>query len=362
MRGSARAAMGAIALGLTLAVPAWAGAPSADPAQRALVARDAFVSVRALGAAAPEAEKRLAETAARLAGEGKAVKLAIVAGPAGAPSMRAYARRLRRQLAFGGTLAITAPGRAVVAIGPRPPAAITADLRAARVGRIADPVERVIQAAEHAVQAPRHDGSGSSTRGLTALLALAVIGGAWAAAWGLRRETRRAAAALAAERARVRVELDALRAQLRILAGRSDESPAARTAIDQAMSAYSTALVQLERSRRPDDVWRALPDLEAGLASLREAAGALGTPIADDALFDGLCAIDPGHGPATTRVVPRDGEGALPACDRCADNAAAGRPPMRRMVPLDGRDVPFDEAPRARDMRQPDRDQPVPGT
>jgi hypothetical protein len=344
-----RRALSVLALALLFAVPAWAGAP-ADPAQRALATADAYAAPRALGAAAPDAERKLSEAAARIRKEGGPVKLAVVAGPSGAPSMRAYARRLRRALEFQGTLVITAPGRPVVALGPRAPADITTDLRAAKVGQIADPVDRVIRAAEAAVQAPTDDGSGSSSKGLTALLALAVIGGAWAAAWGLRRETRRASFALAAARGRVRVELDALRAHLRRLAGRPDLPPAARAAIDRGMGAYSTALVQLERSRRPEEVLRAIPDLEDGLLALREASDAVGTPMADDELYGGLCAIDPGHGTATTTVVPRASVDAVPACDACKKEAEAGRPPPRRVVPADGRDVPFDEAPRAREL------------
>lgn len=344
---------GALALVLFLVPAAWAGPAQDDPALRALATRDAYAGPSALGSGAPEAERRLQETADRLAKEGKVVKLAVVAGPSGAPSMRVYARRLRRQLSFAGTLAVTAPDRAVVAIGPRAPAEITRDLRAGEVGRIDDPVDRVIRAAELAVEVTPDDGSGSSTKGLTALLALAVIGGAWAAAWGLRRESRRASYALAAARGRVRVELDALRARLREFAARPDPPAAARAALDRGMAAYSTALVQLERSRRPDDVIEAIPDLEAGLEALEDAATALGTPLGDGDLYRGLCAIDPGHGPATTTAVPRDATDPLPACQACADEADAGRPPRRRMVPSEGKDVPFDEAPRARELTRP---------
>jgi hypothetical protein len=345
-----RALRGALALALIVAAPGLAGSPRTDPALQALGARDFYASPGALGAGTAEAEKRLEETAARLTREGKFVKLAVVAGPTGAPSMRTYARKLRRQLTFSGTLVITAPERSVIAIGPRPPADITRDLRSGEVGRIDDPVDRVIRAAELAVQVPPDDGSGSSTKGLTALLALAVIGGAWAAAWGLRRETRRAGYALAATRGRVRVELDALRAHLRALATRPDPPPAARSAMDRAMGSYSTALVQLERSRRPEEVLRAIPDLEDGLSALDEAASALGAPIADDGLYEGLCAVDPGHGPATTTVVPRDGVAPIPACDDCAKEAEAGRPRTRRVVAVEGHDIPFDEAPRAREL------------
>jgi hypothetical protein len=334
------------ALGAACAAPPVAGA-AGDPALEALRGRDAFASPRALGAAAAQAEARLAETAASLRAKDHPVKLAVVLGPSGAPSMRAYVRRMRRALDFRGTLVATAPGRAVVAIGPRPPAEITRDLRSGAVGRIADPVDRVVRAAELAVGTEAGNGSGSATRGLTALLALAVAGGAWAAAWGLRREKRRSGSALAAERARVRVELDALRARARDLASRPHPPPGAREELDRALASYSEGLVQLERSRRAEDARRAIVPLGDGLASLRRAAEALGEPLDPDRPYDGLCAVDPGHGPATTTVVPADEEDPVPACAHCVEEAVAGRPPHRRVVPFGGHDVPFDEAPRA---------------
>ena len=339
------AALLTLAGGATLATSA-----TPDPALQALRSRDAYVSPQTLGPATAAGEARLAEAAESLAGSGHPVKLAIVAGPSGAPSMLTYARRLKRTLAYQGTIVVTAPSRPVVAVGPRAPAAITRDLRAGRVGQIADPIQRVVEAAGRAVGAPIDDGAGSGTLGVTVLLALAVIGGAWAAAWGLRREARRASAALAGERARVRVELDALRARARTLASRPDPSPAARGALDRAVAAYSEALVQIERARRPEEVRRAVPPLDRGLAALAEAARALGEPLEDGGLYEGLCAIDPGHGAATSMAVSADGDDALPACEQCAHDAAAGRPPSRRVVPIGGRHVPFDEAPPAREI------------
>ena len=106
------------ALSLAAAAPP---AGAADPAADALSARDAYASPRALGPLAPAAEAQLQEAADRLAERGQPVKLAIVAGPAGAPSMRVYARRLADEVAGEEeTLVVTAPGRAVIAVGPRP--------------------------------------------------------------------------------------------------------------------------------------------------------------------------------------------------------------------------------------------------
>jgi len=113
-----------IVLTLVLALAAVVGvvapARAADPAESALAGADVDVSARVLGDAAPAAARELTEVAAELAAARRPVKLAIVAGPVGAPSMRAYARRLARAIGWAGTLVVTAPGRPVAAVGPRP--------------------------------------------------------------------------------------------------------------------------------------------------------------------------------------------------------------------------------------------------
>ena len=59
---------------------------------------------------------------------------------------------------------MTAPGRPVIAVGPRPPADITLRLRAGAVGAVADPVDRVIRAAELAVPPPPDDAASGHAR------------------------------------------------------------------------------------------------------------------------------------------------------------------------------------------------------
>src|SRR4029450_7924246 len=114
-------------------------AAGADPAAGVLEEADVYVSPRALGPAAPAAKAELAEAADRFGDAGQPVKLAIVADPAGAPSMLVYAappppvklatpappagapsllvyaRRLAGDVASGETLVVTAPGRPVIA-------------------------------------------------------------------------------------------------------------------------------------------------------------------------------------------------------------------------------------------------------
>ena len=140
--------MGAVLLALAaIALVSPGAASAADPAQDALAVRDAYVSPRALGPAARAEEANLARVAARMAAEGRHVKLAIVLGPVGARNLQAYARTLAGRLAFGGTLVVTTPGGAAAAAGPRTAADITRALRAAGVRAIANPTERVTVAA-----------------------------------------------------------------------------------------------------------------------------------------------------------------------------------------------------------------------
>ncbi|MCU0306448.1 MAG: hypothetical protein MUE51_01515 [Thermoleophilia bacterium] len=333
----------ALLAGLVLALVGPGGAWAADPALDALRGSDAYVSTRVLGEAAEEGRARLAAVADELGRSGRPVKLAVVAGPTGAPSMRAYVRRLRQQLGFEGFVVATAPRRQTVAVGPRAPAEITRDLRRAQVGSIRNPVDRVEVAARSATgPSPEPDGGGA-WRGLLALLGLALIGGAWAAAWGVRRERRHQRIALVDARARAAVQLDALAARADALAVRDDLPPAARPDLDRAIASARSVKAELDQARSAADVDLALPELRAGLAAVAEAQGATGDPVGDDP-FWGLCRVDPGHGPAVAEATPAGAGDAVPVCARCAERAAQGEPPARRMVPVGGHPVPFDEA------------------
>jgi hypothetical protein len=77
----------------------------------------------------------------------------------------------------------------------------------------------------------------------------------------------------------------------------------------------------------------------------------MGEPFAADRPFDGLCAADPGHGAASREGPVAGREGDAPVCAGCREAADAGRPPARRMLPRDGRPVPFDEAAADGDVR-----------
>jgi hypothetical protein len=93
-------------------------------------------------------------------------------------------------------------------------------------------------------------------------------------------------------------------------------------------------------------VARLAPRVVAGLDAVGAAGREAGEAWADDLRADpfaGLCAADPAHGPP-------DGEGPLvpggadvPLCGRCLELVRRGEPAPLRMVPADGRPVPFTE-------------------
>ena len=338
------AAAGRATLAAPLAALALAaGAPlaAADPAEDALSARDAYVSPRALGPAAPAAEAELQATADRLADRGQPARLAIVAGPAGAPSMLVYARRLAGEVAGEGeTLVVTAPRRAVIAVGPRPPAEITRRLRANRVGSIADPVERAVRAAELAVPDPPDD-EAWGTRAVLVLLGLAALGAAWAVAWAARRQARADRERMLEARAATAVRLDALAARAGALLERPGLPAAARAQAERAVAAHDEAAAGLRGARSAADVNRLAPAEREAAAALSRAAAAAGDEPPGDDPFAGLCAADPAHGPAVAEARIEGGEEPVAVCAACADEAAAGRPPRPRLVPIGGRPAPF---------------------
>jgi hypothetical protein len=329
---------------LALAVGAGAAAVASDPAETALRDADAYASPAALGAEAPAALARLRGVAARFEANGQPVKLAVVAGPVGARNLRVYAVRLRSRLGFPGTLAVTAPGRPAVVVGPRTPAAITGSLRRARVNRRRDPVARVSAAARAAVP-PSPNTTGSIARGLAIVLGLAVLGGLWAVAWGLRRDRRRRATAVSDARAGLRVRLDALEARSAALARRPDLPPAARALLDQAAAAADAASAETRGALSREAIDRAAAEAARGMDAAARAAALAGEALDPSDPFAGLCAVDPGHGEATAIAPTADRPDPVPVCADCAAAAEAGEPRGRRLVPVGGRPVPFDEAP-----------------
>lgn len=334
-----------VLIALAIAVALLAGAATAgaavDPAVVALRDGDVYASPRALGPDTPEATERLQEAADDLNGTGRPVKLAVVLGPVGAPSMRAYTRDLRRRLGYDGTLAVTSPGRGVVVVGPDPPATVTRRLRAARVASIRDPVDRVITAASAAAP-PSTDDGGGGPRLIAAFLGIAILGAAWAVAWGLRRERRGRRGELAEARGYLSTVLDATRERAGALGARPDLPDDARAQVDRALVDYANALAALRGADTVTRIEGVLPPTRSALASLADAASAVGERLPADEPFRGLCAVDPAHGPATAHAVV-EGRGEAEVCSACASVAADGEALVRRMLPTPVGPVPFDE-------------------
>ncbi len=325
--------MGIAVLALAIAALAQGPAMAADPAEAALATRDAYVSPRVLGPAADEGEATLAAAAARLDADGRAAKLAVVLGPVGAPSLQAYARTLAERLGYRGTLVVTAPGGTIAAVGPTPTARMTVALRAARVRRIANPVERLVAAAR--VVVPRDvDPGGGGTRAVLILLGIALLGALWAVALGSGRGDRRIRRDMAESRARTRVCLDALRARAGALTRRDDLPTPAREGVARALTAYAVTSTSLEETRRLTQIDDLAPEVRAGLDEVARAARAVGETMPSDDPFAGLCAVDPAHGPPDHDDL----------CADCRQAADEGERPPTRMLVQGGRPVPFDAA------------------
>ncbi len=336
-----RAALAALAALLAAAVPVVA-APGDDPALAALRAGDAYVSPRVLGTAAAAEQATLAGNAAALREAGRPVKLAVVLGPVGAPSLAAYAERLAAQLDHDGTVIITRPGGAVAVRTPLPRADIAARLRAADLEAVANPVERLVQASRIAAVPVEPDEPDVEWAGL-ALLAVALAGGGWAAAIGMGRAGRMGRRDLSEARAVARLHLDALRGRAGGLARRTDLSEEARGRVERALGTYADVVGALQQAATTEAVAALVPRIDGALADLSDVAAGVGAPFPADRPFEGLCAADPGHGPATAEGPVVGIEGPVPVCTACREAADGGSPPRRRLLPREGRPVPFDE-------------------
>ncbi len=290
-----------------------------------------------LGADASAQERRLAAAAARLVRARRPVKLAIVPGPAGSPSLQLYARRLRVRLSYEGTLVVTTPKGEIVATGPRPTPEMRRQLRAERVIRITDPVVRLARAAD-LVAPPPVNLADAARRSTLVLILIAALGGAWAAALGIGRQGRRRRREVADARSRARVCVDALRSHTLALAARPDLAPATRRHVQSALGVYAEAISGLPEMRRLEQVDALAPKIRSALDEIAAAtAEATGAPARSDP-FEGLCATDPAHGVAAAAD-------AGPAyCERCRDALARGEHPTPRMLFEADHAVSFDVA------------------
>jgi hypothetical protein len=318
-----------------------AGAALGDTAIEQLRQGTVYVSPAVTGAGTADAVARLAAVADELRASGRPVRIVVVKGPSGAASMRDYAANIRRALGFDGAVVAVAPGRAVGAVGPRSQAAITTSLRNAKVGAIADPVERAAAAARAAAGPPLAPSNSDLVRSVLALIGIALVGGIWAAAFGIRRANRRAREALDDRSALTRVRLDAVGARLDFLAGLPDDHARADDRLDAATRVARRAQAELDQATSPDDIPPAEALVDESFVLLREAEHAAGVPSPEDP-FDGLCRVDPAHGRASgTGRLTGDGP-SLDLCAPCMKRVRDGHPPTRRMIPVGGEDVPYD--------------------
>ncbi|WP_217914880.1 hypothetical protein [Miltoncostaea marina] len=332
----------ALVLVLVLVLAGAPAAAAADPAEAALAARDAYVSPRVLGSAAAPAERELAEVAAAMADAGRPVKLAVVLGPTGAPSLPAYARRLVRTLEYEGTLLVTRARGPVVAVGSRPTADMTVQMRAARIGAHANQVERLTAAAALVVPPPP-DERGELLRPALGLLAVAALGGGWAAAVGAGRAARGRRRRAAEARARARVRLDALRAHAGALLRRPGLPPGERAHVEAALGAYADAVSALRETDDAERIAALDPPVAAALVGLEGVAERVGAPHPRGDIFAGLCAVDPSHGPAGATAPVGDRPDA-PVCGGCAEAAAGGARLVPRRIPAGAGGLPFTAA------------------
>ncbi len=178
-------------------------------------------------------------------------------------------------------------------------------------------------------------------REVGALLGLGALGGTWAVAWSARRAQLPERTAMLDARTQVQVRLDALRARTAALA-RRDLTGQARRLVDEVVEQQVLINAILSRTATVEDVTDLHAEIEDAFMSIGEAAALVGAHMPADAPFAGLCAVDPGHGVATTPVAHDDG--IVTVCGDCANAAAESELPGRRQVTIGGRPVAFDDA------------------
>ncbi|MGE0028272.1 MAG: hypothetical protein AB7O78_02515 [Thermoleophilia bacterium] len=294
-----------------------------------------------LGAGARAARTELRSVANELKEAGRPVKLAVVRGRGETRRLLAYARRLRDELGYQGTVVLTTPGGATAVAGPASSAEATARMRRARIGQIADPVQRLESAAGVvAVEPPKASG----TRTALTLLGIAVLGGAWAIAIGTGRRARRGRQELAERRAAMRVHLDTLRARASALARSGRLSDSARPRVQAALGSYADGVTALQQAASPADVAALAPTVAAGMQAVTAAGRDVGEEWAlSGSRFGGLCGADPAHGPPAGEGPLVPGGPPHPLCANCMELAVRGEPVPMRMVSAGGRPVPFTE-------------------
>jgi hypothetical protein len=314
-----------------------AGAASArtppDPVATALRRGDVYVNPVFY---TPAVAEQVRADAAELARRGEDVKLAAVPFVAGR-NLAAYAEELRTRLGYKGTLVVTTPNGAVAASGPRTPLSISTALTAIGAGDVVDPAARLLIAAE--VSTPPPTDSGSGVRDLIVLVGLALLGGALAIGWGLRREQRRAHARTMEARGLLKVYADALGARGDMLTARRSADAESRGLIEAVVAYHVAADAQVDHATTERDLAEGAASLRAGFGDAERAGELVGLDLPQRQPFADLCAVDPAHG----AIVHPGGDGGL--CAGCTDRLRAGHELIPRRVNYGGVPVSFLDAP-----------------
>jgi hypothetical protein len=299
----------------------------------ALRTGNTYVSPIAFSAATAQ---QVRADAAELLKQGEKVKLAAVQSTGGL-EIFAYAAQLRSALKYSGTLVVTTPHGTVGAAGSRSELSVQNALLAVGADRVVDPAARLLIAAQ--VSKPPPSDTGTGIRDLVVLVGLALLGGAFAIGWGLRREEHRARDRVMELRGILKVYVDALGARAVVLATRANQTTAARALVEAVHAYHVAALALVDHGLTEPELAEGAASVRGGLYDAERAGGLLGVELPATDPFADLCVVDPAHGPPV-----HDGDDG-PLCADCAEQLEAGHELVPRRVLVAGQPVSYRDAP-----------------
>lgn len=214
-------------------------------------------------------------------------------------------------------------------------------------------VSRVAAAAERPAPEAEEPPAGGGGGGVPWLLLLAVaVGGGALLVGGVRARRRRAAEDAAHVAALRRLALDDLVAlgdelrNLDVATQLPGASNAARARYRAALDAYTDASSRLDATTRPEEVAAVTARIDEGRHEIAAARALLeGRPVPERRP---PCFFDPRHGPSVRDVEWTPPGGAprqVPVCAADATRLADGEEPAARQIEVDGRPVPYWNAP-----------------
>ena len=303
---------------------------------RALAALQSGAAYVDPSAFSPQIAEQIRTDAAQLIKRGDDIKLVAVSSTGG-QNIYEYAAELRTALRYTGTLVVTTPTGALGAAGPRSASSIQNALLVVGADQVSNPAARLLVAAE--VSTPPPSDTSNGIRDLVLLVGLALLGGAFAIGWGLRREERRVRDRAMEVRGVLTVYADALGVRAALLAARRGQTIEAR-ALVEAVDAYHLAAAALvDHAMTEAELAEGAASLRSGLLDAEQAGVLLGLELPAAQPFDGLCSVDPAHGP-----LAHTGQDRL-LCAACVDRLRAGHELVPRRVLIGGLPVPYRDAP-----------------